>query len=457
MAEDMTPADKTMLVAFRAENVRSFRDPVEFSLEATALAEPGVPRLVPWRKDRNSSHIRVLPVAAVFGANASGKTNLLRAMDDMRRLVATSFRKKPRSGRRAKLHRRPFLLDPTYDNLPTSFEVEVIIDGIRYDYGFSITNTSVIAEWARHYPRGRAATIFSRVDDRIQFGDNFKGSKVAQVVEDLIRPEALFLSTAAALNYKPLKPLSDWFDNNLNLCDAGSREARWAYTAEMLEDDARRDQVLELLQIADLGITGARARQADPETMERVRTIMELMSADHEGVEVPDFDAEDTIVGFSLGHQGVRDSYELDSTDESLGTLVWLGLIGPLLDALVDGSVLLADELESSLHPSLVEEVVRLFQSPVSNPNGAQLIFNSHEARLLGNSESGRVIGRDQAWFAEKSNDGATSLYALADQGPRKSEAIARRYMEGRYGAKPILSHAEFGEFGARVASGSSR
>lgn len=444
---------KTMLVAFRAENVRSFRDEVEFSMKATTLSEHGVPRSVRWRQDRES-YLRVLPVAAVFGANASGKTNLLRAMDDMRRLVVGSFRNKPRSGRGRKIIRRPFLLDPAYENMPSRFEVEVVIDGVQFDYGFEVNDYVVLREWAVHYPKGRAATIFQRTGKDLRFGDSQKSNPAAQFLKKMIRSDALFLSTAAAVDYPELKPLSDWFDKNLTFCAASSRESRWAYTAHLLEHEERREQVLELLQIADLGITGARTQQADAETIERFRSIMELMHDGPDSIDLSDFNEDNAIVGFSLSHSTKSGTLELDSSDESLGTLVWLGMIGPLLDSLAEGTVLLADELESSLHPSLVAEVVRLFQSPISNPQGAQLIFNSHEARLLGNSADDRTIGRDQAWFAEKSNDGATSIYPLANLAPRKSEAIAKRYMEGRYGATPILSHSEFDSFALRVASG---
>lgn len=420
-------------------------------MEATTLAEEGVPRVIPWRED-NRSFVRVLPVAAVFGANASGKTNLLRAMDDMQRLVATSFRGRARPSRHRKIFRRPFLLDASYERSPSRFEIDLVIRGVRYEYGFEIDDSRVVSEWARRFPKGKAATIFRREYNDVNLGEN-KSAK-AKILKDLVRDDVLLISTAAALSYPPLMALNEWFETNLTFCAASSREARWAYTAHLLEHEDRREQVLDLLQIADLGITGARTRPADPDMVEKLESFIRSIHEGEDDSDSLDFVGE-TIVGFSLSHRGRRGSFELDSNDESLGTLVWLGLIGPLLDALVSGTVLLADELESSLHPDLVGEIVRLFQSPISNPNGAQLIFNSHEARLLGNSTEDRIIGRDQAWFAEKSNDGGTRLYPLTDFAPRKSEAIARRYSEGRYGATPILSHVEFGSFAAKITSDS--
>ena len=153
-----------------------------------------------------------------------------------------------------------------------------------------------------------------------------------------------------------------------------------------------------------------------------------------------------------LSHRGAGGDVDFESAEESLGTRVWLGLAGPVIDALGGGDVLLVDEIEASLHPALVVQLVRLFQSPEANPKGAQLIFNSHEAVLLGDSRGDRVLGRDQVWFTEKAFDGATRLYPLADLSPRGDEAISRRYLAGRYGATPIIAPEEFTEVGLAAA-----
>jgi AAA15 family ATPase/GTPase len=124
--------------------------------------------------------------------------------------------------------------------------------------------------------------------------------------------------------------------------------------------------------------------------------------------------------------------------------MVWFGLAGPVIQALATGSVLLVDEIEASLHPALVAQLVRMFQDSATNARGAQLIFISHEASLLGDSGGERALGRDQVWFTEKSHDGVSRLYALSDLSPRSDEAIGRRYLAGRYGATPILTAEEF-------------
>jgi predicted ATPase len=225
-----------------------------------------------------------------------------------------------------------------------------------------------------------------------------------------------------------------------------------------MSHDNFREKVLAMLHVADLGITDARIREPDPEMMERIRRVVKLLQKemDLEEASSPKVD-ETPFLGIALSHRGKRGSVELDSHDESLGTLVWLGLIGPVLDALAHGTVLLADELESSLHPALVAQLVRTFQSPDSNPNGAQLIFNSFEAGLLGNSVEDRILGRDQVWFTEKLHDGSTRLYPLTDLNPRKAEAVSRRYLAGRYGATPIISDAEFDALATMVTSETAR
>lgn len=441
-----------MLVAFRATNVRSFRDPLEFSLEATAVSEPGIARELPWRRD-GRTNVRVLPVAGVFGANASGKTNLLRAMDDMRRLVLTSFA--GHTSRRKKGNRRifrpPFKLDPYFAKSPSKYEVEVIIDGVRHEYGFEVNDREVLTEWASHYPKGRAAYLFRRRGREFTFGESSM-TKQAESLSRITRPESLFLSVAAELDIPELEPLFNWFDQNLLLCAASSRENRWNFTAAMLKEEGLRELVLSLIRIADLGITDVKTIDADDEFLEGLKKAVQQMR-DSDDVSVPfEIDFE-SVLSFQMSHQGRDGVIDLDSAEESQGTLVWFGVAGPVVQALSYGAVLLADELESSLHPELVAQLVKIFQAPESNPNNAQLIFNSHEARLLGNSPDDRVIGRDQAWFAEKDYDGSTRIYPLTDLNPRKSEAIARRYMEGRYGATPIVSGTEFRNLASKIAA----
>jgi hypothetical protein len=458
------PKQHTMLLGFQAENVRSFRDRIDFSLQATTMAEPEVVRELPWRIEGRTLE-RVLPVAGVFGANASGKSNLLRALEDMRRFVRQSYTPRSRHSEfPLRRLRRPFRLDPQWAERPSTYEIDLILDGIRYEYGFTVNDEVVLSEYARRFPHGKAQTILERRQGFVTLSDS--RSAKARAVKELLRDDALFLSIADAAGYEPLQPLYKWFDENFLLADVSSRAQRSRHTAELMSNEDRRLQVLELLKLADLGITDAQQKRAEPIELKMYEAIVTALSKidlpgelrvgptpdgdDDEEEEAPSPGPIPTIV---LSHRGSNGSVVFGPGEESLGTMVWLGLLGPLFDALSNGTVLLVDELEASLHPDLVEQFVRVFQSPESNPNGAQMIFNSHEARLLGNSESDRVIGRDQVWLTEKLDDGSTRLYPLANLNPRKSEAIARRYMQGRYGATPILSPPDFKAFASAVAA----
>lgn len=447
MTSESIDVENSMLLAFRAENVRSFRAELELSLLATALAERGVPHEVPWRV--GGRPIRVLPAAGVFGPNASGKSNLLRVIVDMRDLVLNSFRHADPAGG---MRRTAFKLDAASKEAPSRFEVDLVVRGVRHEYGFVIDDERVLEEWAYRYPRGKAALLFRRDGDAVTLGEHNRAK--GRAVVEILRPNSLLLSAAAAANHPDLLPLYQWFSQNLLLAEAASRPYRWAFTAELLRRDDRHAQVLALLQAADLGITDARVREVDPQLAERLRRILPILEGREDEPDSSESGSDLLEPNVVLSHRGNIADVDFDSAEESLGTLVWLGLAGPVIDALARGTVLLVDEIEASLHPALVAQLVRLFQDHESNPHGAQLIFNSHEATLLGDSGGERVLGRDQVWFTEKAHGGATRLYPLADLSPRGDEAIGRRYLAGRYGATPILAPAEFTDIAASAAGG---
>lgn len=427
----------SVLLKFRACNARSFSGDLEFSLLATGMAEKRYIRSVPWRS--GGSSLGVLATAGVFGANGSGKSNLLKAMDDMRSHVLHSFRMGDPDGG---IPRQPFLLDRSRRTDPTRYEIDLVLDGVRHEYGFIVDDQHVLEEWAYWFPKGRAAMIFRRVKDEVDAGSISR--QKTRAVRELLRPNALFLSTAASAKHDALLPLYNWFGRNLTLAQGDSRPWRQALTAEMLGDEQTRGRVLALLQAADLGVIGARKQEPDPVMQERFQRAVRILvgaEADIEGEDGPTFEELDV----RLTHAGTDgEEVELRAEDESLGTRIWFGLIGPVVRSLEHGSVFLADELDASLHPALVRELVRLFQNPETNPRRAQLIFNSHDSTLLGGSVGERLLGRDQIWFTEKHDDGSSHLYPLVDLEPRKQESINRRYLDGRYGATPILSHHEF-------------
>lgn len=422
----------SVLLAFRAANVRSFKDPFELSMRAGTMSNKGVVRQV---KTLDSSQpTAVLPSAGLYGANGSGKTNVLRIMHDMRSHVLNSFRSgNPAGG----VTRHPFLLDSAQRQLPSRFEIELILEGVRHEYGFEADDASYTSEWAHHFPRGRRALLFSRTVDQIELGTEHRAKGRAAV--ELLRPNALFLSTAAAAAHPGLTPLYNWFSRNLILADARTRALRQGYTTGILANDNRRSGVLDVLRLVDAGVTDATKLTMDPVMRERVRRAIRIMNGQEgetdSGDETPLPD-----LGVRLVHKTADgEPVEFNIEDESLGTLVWFGVVGPVVDALADGCVFLADEIDASLHPHISRQLVRVFQSPLTNPYRAQLIFNSHDASLLGDSDE-QILGRDQVWLVDKGSDGASHLTQLSSLKARRDAAIGRRYLAGLYGAVPALS-----------------
>ncbi len=392
---------KDALLSFTAENTRSYRDEVHLSLLGTRLSSKKVARsLIPAGMTKP---VRVLPAAGIFGANASGKTMILRAMDDMRELVTTSFHKGTRI---TPIVRRPFLLDPDGRVRPTRFEVDLLLGGVRWIYGFEVDDERVREEWAYHWPRGRQARVFEREGRQVVFGSPFRVRH--RTIENLLRDNSLLLSIADATNNEPLAPLTDWFATNLVLADSGSRDHRAVYTAEVAKEQGTR--VTQMLKAADLEISSIETRRLDDKESE-----------------------------LALRHTSDHGDVLLRAADESQGTMAWISLIGPILDTLDHGNVLLVDDLDAGLHPHLVERIISMFQNPQTNKRSAQLIFNSHDGTILDGSSTWS-LGRDQIWFTEKYIDGDTRLYPLHDFSPRRDEDIAGRYFQGRYGAVPVLS-----------------
>lgn len=442
----------SVLLAFRAENARSFKDEIELSMLATAMAEKQYVYDVPWRE--GGSPVSVLPAAGVFGANASGKSNLLKVMADMRRHVLGSFRSGIPGGG---IIRERFRLDKPSAEQPSRFEIDIVLDGVRHEYGMELDDHRVAQEWAYQYPKGKARLLFDRQGDDIQLGTAERSR--SRAVLDLLRPNALMLSAAAAAGHPVLVPLHRWFQRNLRFAEAESRSARQVLTAKMLDDEAQREAALRMLRAADLGIAGVHTYAVDPAIQERLRRALPiLMGTEEESAEDdhPTLKGLDELTGINLVHRGAGTDIELGAEDESLGTLVWFGLVGPVIEALRRGTVLLVDELDASLHPDLVERLVRMFQHPERNPRRAQLVFNSHDTTLLGGAVDDRLLGRDQIWFTQKLKDGRTQLYPLTRFDPRKQEAVGKRYLGGWYGAKPILAPGEFDSIADLVISENS-
>lgn len=366
-----------------------------------------------------------VPVAAIYGANASGKSNLLNGLVYM--AAAVVGLRVVGSGRGV------FRLDPEAETRPTTFVVELVAEGQRYTYGFSVDAGGIDEEWLYTYPEKRRRVVFERNQGDIKFGSTSPDlkSKFA-ALEELIRGDVLFLSLCSELELGPLMPVYRWFEQWLRIVRV---EGAWASgelengVGEFLRRDARNNQrLLSLLTAADVGITEVTAESLDdPFGFQRPRLgFRRSVGVVHRA-----------SWRLMFRHGDADASFEL--RDESAGTRNWLGLIPTVLEVLDEGQVLVVDEIDSSLHPMLTAKLVSLFQSEETNPNGAQLIFTTHDTSLLGTMLGDSVLDRDQIWFVDKNTEGASELYPLTDFKPRKDQNTERRYLAGSYGAVPVL------------------
>ena len=398
-----------MLLSFRVANVLSFRD--EQSLSFIATESYGGSTLPTKIRDRGRE-TSILPVVGIYGANASGRGNFLAALSLMRDTVLGSLRwlSEPNPVRRI-----AFALDRNFVRKPSFYEVDMALrDGIRYTYGFEIDDRRVRGEWLHAYPKGRKQVWFDRGDDgEIDFpGEGLRGEKLE--LARRTRPDTLFLGVAAQFNHEQLLPVFEWFRDNLRLVspERDKFERVHRTSGRVLADPGFRDRIANILQVADLGITGfdkAALAEGEIRLLHRAR-----------GREIP-----------------------LDFDRESWGTRSWFALLGLLLEALETGTVVLVDELDASLHPVMSAEAVRMFQDPEANPRGAQMAFTSHDATLLYTLlGADRVLDRATVWLTEKRSDGATELYPLTGLSPppRKEDNLFRKYLLGQYGGVPRVS-----------------
>ncbi|QBI53670.1 AAA family ATPase [Streptomonospora litoralis] len=420
-----------MLLRFRVANHRSIRDEQELSLVE-----------VPKRgkdKPRASEVPATVPVAGIYGSNASGKSNVLDALRWMRLAVRDSYTHwEPDEG----VPRDPFALDEDAKATPSFFEVDVVSSGVRFTYGFEVDDDQVAGEWLYAYPHGRPQRWFERDaggdgEHEYRFGRSLKGE--LEQIRRLTRRSSLYLSVAASNGHDQLFAVYTEIVRKIAAAQQDNRDqsSRMRRTANMLHRSDLARQVFRLIALADLGVTGWRTeekktedemREARRKSLERGRGLN--ISAVWTG-------------RLALERGSAEKTQVLDLSEESDGTLSWMSLVGPLVEVLQSGALFLVDEIDSSLHPMLSSTMIRMFKDPGINPRGAQLVFASHDTTLLGSMLDRKLLGRDEVWFTEKDAEGATQLFSLAEFHPRDAENTERGYLQGRYGAVPYVDFEE--------------
>ena len=420
------------LLRFTFENHRSFRDEATLDLTRPTLKTLRLPQGTTW-----GDHIH--HADGIYGANASGKTNVLDALHYTLGAIgssATSWLD------HSQFPRVPFALTPQTTTAPATFELEFIHDGRRYEHRF-ITSADGIVEESLREVSTRWKTIYTRSQS-----GNVKGlSGIPRVA-----PRELTLSRAARLDDPTVQPIWEGIMRGFDIYRVGDREVseRLDRIARQLRDRSLSlDDLVTLGQIADTGITHIEVEeQAIPPQLARLFAEMQKAApedaTDNPQEEAPDNSTDEAtdlsnFIARNLLFRHGRDSGKLRDSDESTGTMAWLALGTAVVDALREGRVLVVDELGSSLHPQLSRLIVDWFEDPSVNTTGAQLIFTSHDMTLLDAGRGDRAK-REQVWFVEKGTDGASELFNLADFPLQSGSNVIKQYLEGRFGGVPYTA-----------------
>ena len=441
-----------MLLRFGVENHKSISSYQELLMTASSLkdTEEGLITVGAPSESRRFEHstkrLRVVPVAAIYGANAAGKSTVLKAFDFfVSGIVYSHTRVASSKG----TPYAPFLLDDDSRNKPSRYDVDVAIDNTRFHYGYSLDGKKIVAEWLYSYDLESARQVkrllFLRGASEdgssveFQFGKSLRGEN--RQIAKLVRANSLFLSVAAQNAHPQLTPLFEFFraqiTRRIDESESPQSVAEQLF-AYLGTDQKRKEETVKFLRAADIGIYGIdfSRRPVDEKAKQIIQEFEELLSRHFSEKNLPLLKSDDEKVDAALTHVGKNAKpYPIELDDESAGTFSLLRLMGPVFRRLHEGGVLIVDELNSTLHPLISRELIGLFSSPISNPGKAQLIFTTHDTNLL----SVGFLRRDQVWFAEKDAEGATHVYALSDIKVRSDDNFERGYLTGRFGAIPFI------------------
>ena len=413
-----------MIIQFSVENFMSIKEKVVFSMLASSDKE--IPENLILGKKEN-----YLKSAVIYGANASGKSNLIKAMNAVVIMMRNSNNMQPG----LKLPIVPFKFDKEYVKKPSSFELIMIINNIKYVYGFVADENRIYEEYLYYYPNGKETELFERTQvNKYHYTSN------ENVLKDIVSKNMenkFLLATATTWNYEKTKPVYKFITNGIEILFDYNTIKPLSFSLYKNDNNGElKEFSLNILNEAEMNISGYNVTDVEI-TDEQLSAIpLELRGF---------FNKKTRSFHITTRHNittedGKEEDIDLDFEEESLGTQNMFILNPILLYVLKKGKVLIIDELDRSLHPFLVEYIVKIFNSEKYNKNGAQLIFNTHDTNLLNLS----LFRRDQIWFTEKDyKKGATDLYPLDDFPVRKTENVEKGYLNGRYGAIPFIALGE--------------
>lgn len=436
-----------MLLRFSVSNFRGLRDLQELNLAASgydkSLPENTVSPEFPGLKGH-----RWLKGAALYGANASGKTTVIEAMEALSEWVGKSAKTTDPDEPISFIE--PYSLDSSAAKEPTAFAIVYMEDGVRYEYRVAATKRLILHESLRAWPVGKEQIWFERDWDPEAGKHDYSpesptGLPRSRDIEERTLPNMLYLSKAVAEAREPVKPAFRWLVHRFKFLDLSTRSNLGrSFTLTQLDgnNEELKSKIVKALRHADIGIVDALAVEGAPLD----QSFFEVLKVvDPE--KFKDFSSEDSQpkrMEPQLFHKGPKNAkVALDWDRESAGTHRLFSLLGPWLDILSEGYTVCIDEIETSMHPIMVRELLKLFFSDKENTAGAQIIFTTHNPLLLDST----LMRRDQVWFTDKDDEGAVHLYPLTDYKPRGGESLIRGYMAGRYGAVPFVPRGLLGNF----------
>lgn len=427
-----------MLIQFVVKNFACFKEETKLSMVASSYD-----RNTRWKDnviEVPKFNLNLLRSAVIYGANASGKSKLLKAMAFMGYMVHSSSKDKQVD---EQIDVTPFKLNTENENAPSLFEIIFIYQNEMYRYGFEVTTKEVVSEWLYHRKTTKEVMLFYR--DYQEFEDVHSKFRKGKILTDnkMVKKNTLLLSAAAQFDDTTAQSVLNWF-NDFNIF-SGLQDNRYTgFSMGMLSEKELKPDVMQFINGADLNIVDLKPVEVNvdelPKDMPKKLKDSIIKRVREEG---DTFFSDVSVIHkkYDLNNNFVDNiEFSLDD-DESSGTKKYFAFSAPLIVTLKKGEVTVIDELDAKLHPNLVCKIVALFNSKETNPNNAQLIFNTHDTNLL----SSRLFRRDQIWFTEKDRYGAATLYSLSDfkkedgGKARNSEDYEMNYIQGKYGAIPYL------------------
>ncbi|MEF9950456.1 MAG: ATP-binding protein, partial [Mucinivorans sp.] len=405
-----------MLIEFTVGNFLSFKEKQTFSMQAASIRD--LPDNV-----MSQNGYKLLRSTAIYGANSSGKSNLIKAMAIMRHYIFNSVK----IDSSAKLNYSPFLLNENTKKEPSFFEIVLLIDQVTYRYGFTLTAERIIEEWLykKSVSNGVEHKLFERDANGIDVDQaNFKEGIS---LEDKTKSNSLFISIVDLLNGEIAKKLMLGI-KTFNVISGLGHEKLESVTQQMLHDTQIQPKLLAFYQDLQLGFDNITTKDIPIEQTALPSEVKKQILSQLSDAKIIELRTTHSV----YNNEGeVVGQCEFDMDSESDGTHKIIDLSGPCFNTLDNGGVLVVDELDAKLHPLLTKSLIRLFNNPEKNPKNAQLIFATHDTNLL----STTLMRRDQIWFAEKNNQKATELYSLVEiKGVRNDSSLEKDYLRGRYG-----------------------